>query len=722
MSEVTVDELVMRLEIELDKFRSQAQQAEAVDRRLRKSLKDTEDAAKKTGEGFDDLGEDVAGANKQLSAQTSALATVTASMVRFLTVVVSSNAIQRMATNVANLNDELNFLSQRLGMIPRHIQAMEAAVSALGGSGATAKATMQQLNQGIQEMVLMGNDALIPFFSALGVGVVDATGDIREMDDILLDMADSLSQMNPQQAYALAEAMGLDGGVANALIQGRDALQEQLDLYDLIYVSRKEDLKASRELSKTQAVLSAQWEGVKTIIGNALIPVVLRMTKIVSGWLDYLNRNERTVRNFFEGLSIAIGVVLIPLLAKAALGMLALISPVIATAGAVALLAGGFALLYDDYKTWAEGGKSLFDWEAFDKYISNTDISVESLANGFVHLLTGYKSVNEAVKGFYDWMQRHGIIDANGLSIKGLSSAFKELGRDVMEAIPALKTMLELVGAAMEGRWGDVLSLAKSIPSQMLGTLFEFGAGAVERGAGAADAALGHEPGSAGSISGAVGGLRQKVRTILFGNGEVGDLSSLMSQYEKEYGLPAGILSSIQKQETGGNQAYIDDPAKYHYGLNSEGRRVAGHTGKVSTAFGPFGLLESTGRDPGYGVKPLQNKELEEQIRFAAEYLAARIRQAGSVEAGLAGYGEGDTYSRQVMGRISGVDQARNMSRNLSVGAGGAGAGSPRSVEVNVGTVNVQTSAATLPAATAEGVAAGVAQGGDMLNQLGGGM
>lgn len=722
MSEVTVDELVMRLEIELDKFRSQAQQAEAVDKRLRKSLKDTEDAAKKTGEGFDDLGEDVAGASKQLSAQTSALATVTASMVRFLTVVVSSNAIQRMATNVANLNDELNFLSQRLGMIPRHIQAMEAAVSALGGSGATAKATMQQLNQGIQEMVLMGNDALIPFFSALGVGVVDATGDIREMDDILLDMADSLSQMNPQQAYALAEAMGLDGGVANALIQGRDALQEQLDLYDRIYVSREEDLKASRELSKTQAVLSAQWEGVKTIIGNALIPVVLRMAKIVSGWLDYLNRNERTVRNFFEGLSIAIGVVLIPLLAKAALGMLALISPVIATAGAVALLAGGFALLYDDYKTWAEGGKSLFDWEAFDKYISNTDISVESLANGFVHLLTGYKTVNEAVKGFYDWMQRHGIIDANGLSIKGLGSAFKELGRDVMEAIPALKTMLELVGAAMEGRWGDVLSLAKSIPSQMLGTLFEFGAGAVERGAGAADAALGHEPGSAGSISGAVGGLRQKMRTFLFGNGEGGDLDAIEARLEEERGLPAGSLRALRMKETSGSQSYIDDPSKYHYGLNAEGRRIAPHTGKVSTAFGPYGLLESTARDPGWGVKPLQSKELEEQARFTADYLAKRIELAGSVEGGLAGYGEGAAYGASVAGSLESANRARGMSRNLSVGAGGAGAGSPRSVEVNVGSVTVQTSATTLPAATAEGVAAGVAQGGDMLNQLGGGM
>lgn len=718
MSEVTVDELVMRLEIELDKFRSQAQQAEAVDRRLRKSLKDTEDAAKKTGEGFDDLGEDVAGANKQLSAQTSALATVTASMVRFLTVVVSSNAIQRMATNVAKLNDELNFLSQRLGMIPRHIQAMEAAVSALGGSGATAKATMQQLNQGIQEMVLMGNDALIPFFSALGVGVVDATGDIREMDDILLDMADSLSQMNPQQAYALAEAMGLDGGVANALIQGRDALQEQLDLYDRIYVSREEDLKASRELSKTQAVLSAQWEGVKTIIGNALIPVVLRMTKIVSGWLDYLNRNERTVRNFFEGLSIAIGVVLIPLLAKAALGMLALISPVIATAGAVALLAGGFALLYDDYKTWAEGGKSLFDWGAFKKYIDESEFSVNNLSGSLAFLLTGYESFDDAQRAFMGWMRERGIIDQHGFSIRGLADAFRELAREVVSAIPGLSTVLELLGAAMDGDWSRVLQLAKQVPSEVGVGLTHGFLNIAERSYGAIDVALGHDPSQSGTLAGGV----RSFRNFLFKDEAEKSLDDQLAEHEDRLGLPRGIGRAVHMQETGGRQEYLDNPEKYHYDLDESGRRIDPHTGRVSTAFGPFGILESTARDPGFGVTPLRNKSLEEQVRFFMEYLAARIRQAGSVEAGLAGYGEGDTYSRQVMGRISGVDQARNMSRNLSVGAGGAGAGSPRSVEVNVGSVTVQTSATTLPAATAEGVAAGVAQGGDMLNQLGGGL
>ena len=133
------------------------------------------------------------------------------------------------------------------------------------------------------------------------------------------------------------------------------------------------------------------------------------------------------------------------------------------------------------------------------------------------------------------------------------------------------------------------------------------------------------------------------------------NISDLEARQEKQFGLPAGLLGSIRQQETGGKQGYLDDPTKYHYGLNAEGRRVAGHTGKVSTAFGPYGLLESTGRDPGYGVQPLGSKDLEEQVRFAAQYLSGRIKSAGSVEKGLAGYGEGTKYANQVLSRLGGT-------------------------------------------------------------------
>jgi len=119
------------------------------------------------------------------------------------------------------------------------------------------------------------------------------------------------------------------------------------------------------------------------------------------------------------------------------------------------------------------------------------------------------------------------------------------------------------------------------------------------------------------------------------------DFNSILSEQESRAGLPSGLLCSLVTQETGDKEDYIKDPGKYHYAQGPDGRRVAGHTGKVSTAFGPFGLLESTASDPGYGVAPLAGKDLAEQARFVADYLAARIKTAGSVEAGLAGYGEG---------------------------------------------------------------------------------
>lgn len=129
-------------------------------------------------------------------------------------------------------------------------------------------------------------------------------------------------------------------------------------------------------------------------------------------------------------------------------------------------------------------------------------------------------------------------------------------------------------------------------------------------------------------------------------------LEELEKAAEAANNLPTGTLAAIRRQETGGDQKYIDDPATYHYPLNSEGRRIAGHTGKVSTAFGPYGILESTASQPGYGVNPLKSKDINDQVNFAAAYLAGRSAKAGSLEAGLAGYGEGSKYANQVLGRI----------------------------------------------------------------------
>ena len=134
------------------------------------------------------------------------------------------------------------------------------------------------------------------------------------------------------------------------------------------------------------------------------------------------------------------------------------------------------------------------------------------------------------------------------------------------------------------------------------------------------------------------------------------EVLSLLAAADAKNGFPMGTMASVMKQEVGGNPSkYLEDPSAYHYGLGSDGRRVAPHTGKVSTAFGPFGILESTAADPGYGVQPLKDKSLAEQIRFSSDYLAARSKGAGSLVGGLAGYGEGTKYAQQVAGRTAGA-------------------------------------------------------------------
>ena len=200
--------------------------------------------------------------------------------------------------------------------------------------------------------------------------------------------------------------------------------------------------------------------------------------------------------------------------------------------------------------------------------------------------------------------------------------------------------------------------------------------------------------GAGGSLAAAVRGDRKGMQ-IAYGAGSgtyspssgAGSLEQKLANAEKENGLPAGTLSAIIKQETGGNRAYIDDPSKYHYGLNAQGKRIAPHTGKVSTAFGPFGLLESTARDPGWGIEPLKNKGIDEQIRLISQYVARRSKSAGSLQAGLAGYGEGAGYANSVLSGIPGASQA-------AMAGGAIASNAPsRSVTNSIGEMKIYTQA-----------------------------
>jgi hypothetical protein len=146
----------------------------------------------------------------------------------------------------------------------------------------------------------------------------------------------------------------------------------------------------------------------------------------------------------------------------------------------------------------------------------------------------------------------------------------------------------------------------------------------------------------------------------------------LLSAADARNGLPAGTMFAVMQQESGGR--FLDAPDTKHYPSG------VAPNGKKSSAFGPFGILESTAAAPGYGVAPLKDKSLEEQVRFASDYLGGRIKaRGGDVVAGLADYGEGPQYGQQVAARIKGVPMSpRSTGATAVAQQDGEGQGSGR--------------------------------------------
>jgi hypothetical protein len=95
-----------------------------------------------------------------------------------------------------------------------------------------------------------------------------------------------------------------------------------------------------------------------------------------------------------------------------------------------------------------------------------------------------------------------------------------------------------------------------------------------------------------------------------------------------------GVHGFLQGVESGGRD------------FDENGNVVTSTTG----AKGRYQVLDSTNRDPGYGVRPAQNDSLEERARVGAEYYDALVKHYdGDQEKAMAAYSDGPgTLNRAV--------------------------------------------------------------------------
>ena len=503
-----IDTLFMELGIDSSKFSRDAKQAVSKLDDITEAFEKVEAKTGKSGKGLDKHAEKVKQNVKQAKNLTEALGKVAKGAAALFALVTGSNALDKLIRETTEANVQLDNLSRNIGMSRNQLQAWGGMAEMAGGQADAMRGSLAGLSMSITRLTTMGDTSMVPFFNAFGVALLNADGKARNLDSIMLDLADRFSKMDRVQAYNLAKSMGLDDGTINTLLLGRAEMEKMLALQDRLYRSGEKEIAVSRELTRSRAYLNQQWDALKNMVADALAPHLLRLVKLVSSFADYLMRNENTMKHVFEGLAFVLGVVLIPVLWSAVTALYAFIAPFALAAAAVAALGAAFVLLYDDYKTWAEGGKSLFNWGAFTNYIKTSKVSVDSLTKGFTYLLTGYTSWSEAGKSLFDWLRLKGFIDENGVSLRSLANGFKSLANDIYQFVaPALEDLGEIFNALMNRDYNRAWTAAKRLAMRPVNFVAEQVQSAAERVSGAVDVATGHTPGAAGSAQAAVRSL-----------------------------------------------------------------------------------------------------------------------------------------------------------------------------------------------------------------------
>ena len=496
-----IDTLFLELGIDSGKFGTQAKEAENRLDRMSASFGRAEKSAAKSSKGLEKQAAQSAKSTKQAKSLTQAVGSLAKGFAAFTALVMGSNALGKLIREGAQANVELDNLSRNIGMSRNQLQAWGGMAEMAGGSAEGMKGSLAGLSMGITRLTTMGDTSMVPFFNAFGVALLNADGKARDLDSIMLDLADRFSKMDRVQAYNLAKSMGLDDGTINTLMLGRAEMEKMLEMQRNLYRSGEKEIQVSRELTQARGYLNAQWDSLKAMLADALAPVLLKIVKMVSGFVDYLMKHENSMKHVFEGLAFVLGAVLIPVFIAATASLLAFIAPFAPFILTVGALGAAFLLLYDDYKTWAEGGKSLLDWKLFDNYIKTSKISTDSLGSAFVYLLTGYTSWADAANGLLDWLKLKGFIDENGLSIKSLKEGFHNLYLEIKNYLmPYFEALSDTFTAMMNGDWegmkkgmGRMVKEAGNVVTDVVGW-------GVEHAAGVIDTATGHDPNAEGSL------------------------------------------------------------------------------------------------------------------------------------------------------------------------------------------------------------------------------
>lgn len=345
----------------------------------------------------------------------SVLAGTTANVIKMgLAVEGAALSVVAFTAKIASGLDNLYWASQRTGATVQGIQSIGYAVSQVGGSVDAARSSLESLSRFIRN-----NPGAEGFLNRLGVQTRDASGNMRDMAAIFTGVGQKLSSMPYYRANQYAQMLGIDENTLMAMRRGVGGFSGQYSaMAKAIGFNADEAARSSNKFMTSLREFSAMAGMARDKIGSNLADglagqidnlrkkiienfpkIEVTITKVIKGilwlgeivgrvafrivdgvgdiieWWGKLDAETKTLIEVIGGLVVAMRI----------LNSTFWMSPI----GLITGLIVALGLLWEDYKTWKEGGNSLIDWEKWQPAIDKAKDAITWLRDHLLELKDG---------------------------------------------------------------------------------------------------------------------------------------------------------------------------------------------------------------------------------------------------------------------------------------------------------------------------------------------
>lgn len=388
----------------------------------------------------------------------SVIVGVTANVFKMAAVVEGAAlSVVAFTAKIASGLDNLYWASQRTGATVQGIQQIGYAVSQMGGSVDGARSSLESLSR-----FMRNSPGAESFLNRLGIQTRDAKGNMRDMATVFTGVGQKLSSMPYYRANQYAQMLGIDENTLLAMRRGlgnfsaqysqmtktigynadtaavsankfmtslhafgqmagmaRDKIGSNLaeGLAGSIDNLRKQILDNFPKIEETitRGIKGLLW--LADVIGRVVFRLIQAAGDIRNWWKELDSGTQRLIATF-GGLIVAWRI----------LNSAFLTSPI----GIITTLIGSLVLLYDDYKSWKEGSKSLIDWEKWQPGIEAAKKGLDWFTDKLNDLNTGTLTWKDTLKSLSDFMKgdwSKAITEAiNYVNLK-FNGFFEEFGR-----------------------------------------------------------------------------------------------------------------------------------------------------------------------------------------------------------------------------------------------------------------------------------------------------